>query len=175
VQRNEEHNLQKGKEMDTDELNVQDEVDVPAEPTDEVDTAEDTPTAKETKPSRPEVPTGYITPVAFAKLLTARLREQGKLDADGEVKPQVVYATLKNASKNHPFPKYDGINGRNNLIKLDENGEPAEAFEWWDAKDQRAAERKANAAAKATKKSAKAKAEPVQEAEQSDEDVVEAE
>jgi hypothetical protein len=98
-------------------------------------------------PARPPVPEGFVTPVGFAKLLTAHLREREP--EHKEIPPQQIYSMIRNASKENPFPVYEE-GGRKNLIKAQEG------LAWWDAKDQRVAERKANAAAKAEKKAAAA-------------------
>ena len=109
------------------------------------------PDAKPSKNKRPPVPEGFITPVAFAKELTKHLHESGDLDADAEIPPQMVYSYLKSNSKgDNAFPQYPGGEGRKVLLKLDE------ALAWWDAKNVRVAERKANAANKEAKKAAKA-------------------
>jgi hypothetical protein len=120
--------------------------------------------AKEPKnPKRGTLPEGYCTPVAFAKIIT----ELGlETDEDGDPKiiaPQVVYSTIKNAPKDHPFPNTEG----NELLFVkDDNDVDRRAFkidegvEWWKAKVIRTAERKANAKAKAAKKPEKLQAGP---------------
>jgi hypothetical protein len=130
-------------ELDFDESPELDE-------TDTVETTEEAKPAKAAKvPARPPVPEGFIAPVAFAKVLTAKLREMGKIAADAEIPPQMVYSYIKNTAKtDHPLKSYTE-GGRNNLLKEDE------ALEWWLGRDERAAERKAIAAAKAAKKAAK--------------------
>lgn len=129
------------------------EVDTPDASDDESDEVEETDkaeTKKEKKPARPPVPTGYISPVAFAKELTKHLQEQGKMKADDEVRPQVIYSYIRNTAKGkNPLPTYEE-GGRQNLLKLDE------ALAWWDAKDERVSARKANAAEKKAKKEANA-------------------
>jgi hypothetical protein len=132
--------------------------------------------------SRPAVPEGFVSPVAAAKLLseylTKKAREAGDIGEDEaiEVKPQVVYSYIKNngpESKN-PIPTY-AEGGRENLLKIEE------FIAWWEAKDARVADRKANAKNKAEKKAAnaeKAKTDGVTEAEDTNADappVVEAE
>jgi hypothetical protein len=146
------------------------EVDEPEAPAAE---GEGKPAAK-AKPAstRPPVPEGFISPVAFAKELTKHLRAKGKLGEADEIAPQMVYSYLKNANKagsKNPWPSYSE-GGRDNLLKLQES------LDWWDAKDARVAERKTNkaekekakadkAAAKANETAPEAAAEPVVEAE----------
>lgn len=145
-----------------------------AEETDETDEPDDKPAGvvKKRSPSgatsRPPVPEGYVSPVAAAKklseVLTARAREAGQLEDDEiiEVRPQVVYSYIRNSQGGkYPIPVYE-VGGRSNLLKLDE------FIAWWDEKDKRVAERKANATKKAAKKAAKAKEAPVEEAEGSE-------
>jgi hypothetical protein len=126
------------------------EVDAPTagahEATEQAPDGGNAPDAKATKNKRPPVPEGFITPVAFAKELTKHLIETGQLEAGGEIPPQMVYSYLKSNQKgDNAFPQYDGGEGRKVLLKLDE------ALAWWDAKNKRVAERKANAANKAAK------------------------
>jgi hypothetical protein len=100
-------------------------------------------------PARPPVPEGYVTPVAFAKILTEHLRNKGKLAGDKEIAPQMVYSYLNNSNKEgskYPWQSYS-VGGRDNLLKVDES------LAWWDAKDERVASRKT---AKANKEAAKA-------------------
>jgi hypothetical protein len=135
------------------------DVDAPVVATE--DTVEAAPTegekpAKEKKEStRPPVPEGKVSPVQFAKILTEHLREQGRLDADKAVAPQVVYSYIKNngpESKN-PFPATKA-EGRAAVVDADE------AIKWWDAKDERVQASKTAAAEKAAKKAEKATAAP---------------
>jgi hypothetical protein len=92
--------------------------------------------------------------VAAAKKLTEHLRAKGTIDADAEVKPQVVYSYIKNTKGGkNPIPTYE-VGGRSNLLKLDE------FLAWWDAKDERVRASKAAAAAKAEAKAARAAAAP---------------
>jgi hypothetical protein len=108
---------------------------------------------KEAKtPARPPVPEGYVTPVTFAKLLTAHLKEKNPEAKD--VPPQMIYSYMKNADPTkagvkNPWPRYsDG--GRENLLKADES------LAWWDAKDARVKASKETKAEKDAKKAAKA-------------------
>jgi hypothetical protein len=109
--------------------------------------------AKAAKEStRPPVPEGKVSPVHFAKLLTAHLIKEGRLEEGKSVAPQVVYSYIKNngpESKN-PFP-FDKSEGRAAVI------EPSAGIAWWDAKDERVKASKAAAAEKATKKAEKTK------------------
>ena len=100
--------------------------------------------------TRPAVPEGFISPVAAAKELskhlTAKAHEAGTIKEDEaiEIRPQVVYSYIKNnaAGSKNPITTYSE-GGRDNLLKLDE------FLAWWDAKDARVAERKANVKTKA--------------------------
>jgi hypothetical protein len=143
-------------EVTTDDVAVlnTDDVDTPAES----DTPAETTDTKAKEPTRPPVPQGFISPVQFAKDLTKHLREKNA--EQKEIPPQQIYSMIRNSGKENPFPVYSE-GGRNNLIKLEEG------LAWWDAKDTRVAERKANAEAKAAKKAAAAanKTETVTEAE----------
>jgi hypothetical protein len=113
---------------------------------------------KETKSTRPAVPEGKVSPVAFAKLLTEHLRKQDdrfgpepRLAEGAEVKPQIVYSYIKNngeGSKN-PVPATKA-EGRAAVV------DPQAGLEWWDAKDLRVREQKKAAADKAAKKAEKA-------------------
>jgi|SRR5688500_2806088 len=113
--------------------------------------------AKEKKEStRPPVPEGKVSPVAFAKILsehkTAQAREKDPEAAAVVVAPQVVYSYIKNngpESKN-PFPATKA-EGRAAVV------DPEAALAWWDAKDARVAATKASAAEKAKAKADKAK------------------
>jgi len=136
-------------DVDVDAPEVTDAEDVVAT---QPEAAEGEKQAKEKKePTRPPVPEGKVSPVAFAKLLTEHLRAKGKLEADKSVAPQVVYSYIKNngeGSKN-PFPATKS-EGRAAVVDADA------AIAWWDAKDERVAASKAAAAEKATKKAEKA-------------------
>jgi len=151
-----------------------DEVDVP-DVNDEIEDITDAPTGsgqeekpkEPAKPKRGDLPTiegdEYITPVAFAKLLSQPLDGNPEnddasnwrnTDKNGShvVPPQMIYSYIKSSKE---FVSYDGIvdsNGvvRNNLLKL------SEANAYWDGRAGKAAERAANAKAKAEKKAAKA-------------------
>lgn len=130
-------------DVDTPELDEADEADAP-EATTETAKAEGKPAKEKKAPARPPVPEGFITPVAFAKILTER--------GDKEVPPQYVYSTIRSSSTGkNPLPTYSE-GGRDNLLKLDE------ALAWWDEKNKRVAERAANAATKAEKAKEKAAA-----------------
>lgn len=123
------------------------------------------------EPARPPVPEGFISPVKFAKVLTEHLRSKGKLTAEQEVRPQVVYSYIKNngADSKHPFPTHSA-EGRAVVLKADE------AVAWWDAKDERVAAGKVARAEKAKAKAEKDAAKPESaEGTDSNEPVVEAE
>jgi flagellin-like hook-associated protein FlgL len=144
------------------------DVDTPSE-----DAPEDTATGEtvgETKTAakkasastKPPVPEGYTTPVQFAKMLTDYLHEkkdsndQPLLDPEKTVAPQVVYSYIKNSQGGkNPFPTYE-VGGRQWLLKLDDEKQPAEGYKWWMDKIERVAASKQNATTKAAKKAAKA-------------------
>jgi hypothetical protein len=120
--------------------------------------------AKAAKSSRPEVPAGYITPVQFAHKLTDKLRGENKL-AEGEAfPPQMVYSWVKagkNTNATNGLKSYTE-GGRENLLKEDE------AWEWYNGKETRKAEReaaKAKKAAEPEKAPTEAEAAPVVEVE----------
>jgi len=114
------------------------------------------PAKTETKaPARPPVPEGKVSPVAFAKLLsahlTAKARETDSEAAEITVAPQVVYSYIKNngpTSKN-PFPS-EPAEGRAAVVDAEK------AIAWWEAKDARVKASKVAAKEKADKKAAKA-------------------
>jgi hypothetical protein len=135
--------------------------DVVAEPV--AEGTADTPKAKEKKEStRPPVPEGKVSPVAFAKILTEHLRKEheslGKRLADDKsVAPQVVYSYIKNnaeGSKN-PFPATKA-EGRAAVVDAEAG------LAWWDAKDVRVAEGKKAKAEKDAAKAAKAANKPAE-------------
>lgn len=151
------------------------DVDTPqAEDTVEAPKEEAKPAAKASTSTRPSVPEGYTTPVQYAKMLTDVLHEEGLLDSEKVIAPQVAYSYIKNSQGGkNPFPIYSA-GGRDWLLKLDdETKKPEEGFQWWRDKIARVAAGKQNSAAKAAKKAAakpegEAKAEPtgpVEEAE----------
>jgi len=103
-------------------------------------------TAKDKTPARGDLPAGYVTPVGLAKELGKRGLQANK---DGvvltEVKPQMVYSYMKNASEKDPFPiekVTDSIGVERQALKLDAG------IAWWERKNERAAARKASAAEK---------------------------
>lgn len=111
---------------------------------------------KDTKSTRPAVPEGKVSPVAFAHLLSEHLRKEHpelgiRLTEGKNVAPQVVYSYIKNngpESKN-PFPA-EKSEGRAAVV------DPQAGLDWWDAKDLRVKAQKAGAAEKAANKAAKA-------------------
>jgi hypothetical protein len=135
-----------------------DDVEEVDEPEEEIDAAETTTEAKAekepAKPKRGDLPEGWVTPIQFAKVLG----EKGlHTDRDGnvvdEVKPQMVYSYMKNSPKDdrlEPTDIKDSNDVTRSALKLDD------ALAWWERKNARAAERKANAAEKAKKSAAKA-------------------
>ena len=133
------------------------EVDVPTEGEEtavESTTEETTTEAKAPKePARGELPEGYVTPIGLAKELTARGLHTNREGTVTEVKPQMVYSYIKNAPKDHPFPLEtikDSLDKDRQALKLEDG------VAWWEAKNERAATRKANAAQKAATKAANA-------------------
>jgi hypothetical protein len=135
-----------------------DDVEEVDEPEEEIDASETTTEAKAekepAKPKRGDLPEGWVTPIQFAKVLG----EKGlHTDRDGnvvdEVKPQMVYSYMKNSPKDdrlEPTDIKDSNDVTRSALKLDD------ALAWWERKNARAAERKANAAEKAKKSAAKA-------------------
>ena len=126
------------------------------------------------EPARGELPEGYVTPVGLAKVLTEKKLHIGRDGQPAEIRAQMVYSYIKNAPKDHPFPLEtvtDSLGKERQAVKVEAG------VEWWEAKNERTAQRKANAAEKATKKAEKAKAaESADEAEgEANVEVVEAE
>lgn len=167
--------------------------DVPADDS-EIEDIPDAPVAAESekapkapaKPKRGDLPElegdQYITPVAFAKLLSQPIdgnvenldesnwRHNDK-NGNHVVAPQMIYSYVK-SSKKLPTYTVTDLNGveRGNILKLSE----ANAF--WDGRATAAVERAANAKAKAEKKAAKASESPTTVAEEAEaSEVVEAE
>jgi hypothetical protein len=130
------------------------EVDEPEEEVTEETTTEAKAEKEPAKPKRGDLPEGWVTPIQFAKVLG----EKGlHTDRDGnvvdEVKPQMVYSYMKNSPKDdrlEPTDIKDSNDVTRSALKLDD------ALAWWERKNARAAERKANAAEKAKKSAAKA-------------------
>lgn len=121
---------------------------------------------EEKKSKRPALPDGYGTPIQFAKALTEKLRAERKLGENEEFKPQVVYSYIRNKAKENPIPVVyvdpngnavdEPTDGYRPAFRKNDSGELYEAMAWWDEKEQRVAQRKANAAEKAAKKAQKA-------------------
>jgi hypothetical protein len=125
---------------------VDDEIEEIAEPT------EATPEAKAekapVKPKRGDLPEGYVTPVGLAKLINENKLHRNKEGELTTCPPQVVYSHIKNAPKDHPFPleTVADSNGQSRqVVKIDAG------LQWWREKNERTAQRKANAADKARK------------------------
>jgi len=124
------------------------------------------------EPARGDLPEGYVTNVGLAKILTERGLHTNKDGETVEVKPQMVYSYEKNASEADPFPTEivtDSLGKERRAVTI-ENG-----VAWWVRKNERAAERKANAAVKAEQKAAKAAAKAEADAAEPAEAVTEAE
>lgn len=146
---------------------------------------------EEKKSKRPALPEGFGTPIQFAHALTNKLRAEGKLDENGEFKPQVVYSYIRNRAKENPIPVVyvspegnvvdEPTEGHRPAFRLNSEGVMEEALSWWDEKEKRVAQRKKNAAEKAAKKAEKAtkttkSTEPAEEVvEVDDDEAVEAE
>jgi hypothetical protein len=117
------------------------------------ESAAEKPAKKVKEPARGDLPDGYVTPVGLAKILTERKLHTDRDNKVVEVKPQMVYSYIKNAPKDHPFPMEtvkDSIGVDRFAVKIDA------AIKWWTEKNERVAERKANATAKEAKKAEKA-------------------
>lgn len=126
------------------------------------------PKAKAKKePARGDLPEGYVTPVGLAKILGEKgLQKNREGEVLTEVKPQMVYSYIKNASKDDPFPIetiQDSIGKDRQAVKVEA------AIEWWERKNARTEERKANAAAKAAKKAERAAAKEAADAGETEE------
>ena len=124
------------------------------------------------EPARGELPEGYVTPVGLAKILTEAKLHIGRDGEPAEIRPQMVYSYIKNAPKEHPFPMEtvtDSLGKERQVVK------PEAGLEWWKAKNERSAARKASAAEKATKKAEKASAKEAEGDDVAEAEVVEAE
>jgi hypothetical protein len=137
------------------------------------DGAGNKPATKKAEPKRGQLPEGYVTPVGLATLLSQPKDGNAEntdasnfrhTDRNGghDVKPQMVYSYIKNASKDAPFPLEtvtDSIGASRQAVQIDAG------LAWWDAKNERVAGRRQNAAAKAAAKAERAAAKPATEAE----------
>jgi hypothetical protein len=137
------------------DLDVDTVADEDAEVEDVPASAEGEKPAKEKKekapPKRGELPEGYTTPVGLAKIITDRGLYTNRDGEVAELKPQMVYSYKKNAPKDHPFPEQtieDSLGNPRLVVEIEAG------VEWWITKNQRAAERRANAAEKAEKQAA---------------------
>lgn len=155
------------------------DVELPAEDVVEDATVTEDEPRQDKKSTRPKLPEGWGTPIEFAKALTPRLRADGKLGEDEDMRPQVIYSHIRNRSKDPDkrIPVYwvkqldDGTvdvldtetEGYRPAFRKDENSELTEALEWWAAKDARVAQSKANAAAKKAGKGTKKESAPAEE------------
>jgi hypothetical protein len=126
---------------------------------DVVETAEEPKATKEKKvkeKSKGDLPEGLVTPIGLTHELN-RL-ELGR-DRAGEKKvlaPQEVYSSIKNASKDNPYPVQEGVTDslgkpRANICNLEEG------VAWWKARLAGVDARRASAAEKAAKKAENAK------------------
>lgn len=123
-------------------------------------------------PKRGDLPEGVVTPVGLAKILTEKKLHTNKAGEIVAVAPQMVYSYMKNSTKDDRLETHavtDSAGVERQVLDIDK------AVAWWERKNTRTAERKANAAAKATKAAEKAAAKPAEEAEGSTEPAVEAE
>lgn len=122
------------------------------------------PTATEVKapkvkkaPTRGTLPDGYVTPVGLAKAITVAGLHFNKDGVATDLKPQVVYSYIKNATKEDPFPMetvVDSIGKSREAVKADAG------IAWWTRKNDRTAARKVSLVAKAEAKAAKVAAAP---------------
>jgi hypothetical protein len=142
-----------------DELEAADvdlDVEEPDEDVEETDGTEaTTDEAKEpAKPKRGDLPEGFVTPIQFAKILGEKgLHKNREGVVQTEVKPQMVYSYMKNSPKEDRLETIavkDSNGNERQALKLDE------ALAWWGRKNERADQRKQNAAEKAQKQVAKA-------------------
>ena len=145
------------------------------EVTPEVEDVKDVKETKETKakkePKRGDLPEGYVTPVGLAKELSEKKLHKNRDGETVDVKPQMVYSYIKNATKDDPFPietVKDSIGAERQALKLEEG------LAWWARKNERVEARKKNAADKA-KKAEENKAKKAAEAEKSETAATEAE
>jgi hypothetical protein len=141
---------------DTTETDLDVEAVEPDADVEETDGAEATTEAKApAAPKRGALPEGFVTPIGFAKIVG----EKGlHTDRNGEVvrdvKPQMVYSYMKNSPKDDRLEtiEIEDSNGvTRKVLKVDE------AVAWWERKNERAGQRKANAAEKAQKAANRAK------------------
>jgi hypothetical protein len=161
--------MARGNQNDTQVIGPANEVDIPVDDGTEAPVITDSGTEaaapKEPKvPARGDLPDGYVTPVGFAKVLSQPIDGNAENTVDDnfrhtdkngshEVKPQMVYSYMRNASKTNPFPVEtikDSLGHDRQVLKVEAG------LAWWDAKNSRVQERKANAAAKVEKAASKA-------------------
>jgi hypothetical protein len=126
------------------------------------------------EPARGDLPEGYVTPVGFAKILGEKgLQKNREGEVVKDVKPQMVYSYIKNAPKDDPFPLEnvkDSLDKERQVVKTEAG------ITWWERKNKRTEERKANAKAKADKTAAnKANKEKAAQEAEASEPAVEAE
>jgi hypothetical protein len=121
----------------------------------------DKPAKAPKQPARGSLEEGLVTPVGFAKIVTERELHTDKKGGH-EVRPQMVYSYIKNAPKEDPFPLQtvkDSIGVDRQVVKIEDG------IAWWERKNARVGERKANAEAKAAKKAENASKKQTTEAE----------
>jgi hypothetical protein len=115
-------------------------------------TAESKPAKEKKAPARGDLPEGFVTPVGFATVVTDRELHTNKA-GEHTVPPQMVYSYIRNASKEDPFPVQhvnDSLGHDRQVVSIEEG------LAWWTRKNERVANRQANAQAKAAKKAEKA-------------------
>jgi hypothetical protein len=100
-------------------------------------------------PKRGELPEGFVTPTGLAKVLTERGLHRTRDGKPGEVKPQMVYSYIKNASKEDPHPAVQEMQDKNGVTRKVVNLD--ESIAWWERKAAKAEARKTAAAEKAAK------------------------
>jgi hypothetical protein len=137
--------MPRNKDVDVEEVDVEEVAEA----------AEKAPKAKKEK-ARGDLPEGVVTPVGFAKILGERgLQKNREGVVIDDVKPQMVYSYIKNASKEDPFPL---VEVEDSLGKVRHVVNVEDGVNWWIRKNERAALRSQNAAVKAEKKAANAAA-----------------
>src|SRR3954452_23107142 len=104
--------------------------------------------------SKGDLPDGYVTPIGLAKAISEKAKTgvEGfantfKPDEKSNLRPQVVYSHIRNASKSNPVPTElikDSIGAERLAIKTDAG------LEWWASKTKRVQASKEAAANKQT-------------------------
>jgi len=127
---------------------------------DVVETAEEPKAPKEKKvkeKSRGDLPEGLVTPIGLTHRLNELKLGRDRAGNEKELAPQEVYSSIKNASKDNPYPALENVTDslgkpRANICNLEEG------VAWWERRLAGTAARRDAAAKKAEEKAAKAKA-----------------